>query len=416
LARLAAQATCVAFGAVTSACWGADGSDASVEAPPSAPPVRDIRVLIVTDAHRLRVRAQRPVELIHDDGTVRQTGAPGRWTVLTPTSSGDFLLDGGPTRVTVGTLRARGGAALTLSFRRAGDWSSPRTYPGLVRLRVSDEGLIDATNEVDIETYVAAVVAEEVWPTFETEAYRAQAIVARTYALYQMQRRRSRSYDITAAEASQVYDGLRTDEVGVRASRAAAYTRGVVCTHPVDGTDRLFSTYYHAACGGMTQSASIFGQADDIAPLAGGVVCDFCKIAPGNTYRWGPVTLSKRELMDRLVARYPQLESLGVPVAIDVVERAAGGRPKRIRLTGSNGKTHAMLAERFRLAVGARLMRSTCCDIRLDGPNVILENGKGFGHGLGLCQWGAQAQALAGKKAGEILRYYYPGAKLTRAY
>jgi len=48
--------------------------------------------------------------------------------------------------------------------------------------------------------------------------------------------------------------------------------------------------------------------------------------------------------------------------------------------------------------------------------HVIFEDGHGFGHGLGLCQWGMQGQALEGKRAGEILRYYYPGSKLTRAY
>jgi len=74
------------------------------------------------------------------------------------------------------------------------------------------------------------------------------------------------------------------------------------------------------------------------------------------------------------------------------------------------------LAERFRLAVGPTVVRSTDCRIRVSGDEVIFENGKGYGHGLGLCQWGMQGLAQSGKHAAEILRFYYPGSKLTRVY
>jgi stage II sporulation protein D len=87
-----------------------------------------------------------------------------------------------------------------------------------------------------------------------------------------------------------------------------------------------------------------------------------------------------------------------------------------LRITGSSGQEHDILAERFRLAIGSRIVRSTDCDIRVLKDEVVFENGRGFGHGLGLCQWGAQGQALEGKRAGEILRFYYPGSRLTRVY
>jgi len=88
----------------------------------------------------------------------------------------------------------------------------------------------------------------------------------------------------------------------------------------------------------------------------------------------------------------------------------------RLRIVGLGGAHHDMSAEQFRLAIGANLIRSTDCRIRVEGAEVVFEEGRGFGHGLGLCQWGAQGQALQGKSAAEILRYYYPGSKLTRAF
>jgi stage II sporulation protein D len=166
----------------------------------------------------------------------------------------------------------------------------------------------------------------------------------------------------------------------------------------------------------MTQSAAIFGPASDIKPLAGGVSCDFCRIAPGDTYRWGPLQVSAREVLEKLVARYPELGSLEPLTEIDAVEEAPNGRIIHLRLTGSSGQTHEILAERFRVAVGPDLMKSTDCKIRLIRGEVVFSRGRGYGHGLGLCQWGMQGQALAGKRAGEILRYYYPGAELTRVY
>ena len=277
-------------------------------------------------------------------------------------------------------------------------------------------GDLGVTNQVDIEQYVACVVANEVWPTFQTEAYRAQAVVARTYVLYQMMRRSSSSYDVSAAQGSQVYRGLREDVVGDRAEEAALFTRGLALTYPRDGVDKIFCSYYSAACGGISQAANIFGAEGAISPLAGGVRCDYCAIAPGDTYRWGPVTMKLTEVRDKIVRRYPDLRALGGFRAIEVADRGATGRPLNLRLHGAGGKSEDILAERFRLAVGPSTLKSTDFQIECTDRQVIFKNGRGFGHGLGLCQWGMEGQARQGRRAGEILRFYFPGAKLTRVY
>ncbi|UCF33097.1 MAG: SpoIID/LytB domain-containing protein [Phycisphaerales bacterium] len=364
----------------------------------------------------MRFRAPKPIRILEGAGRVLDGDASAKWTVVAPDPSGGLLLPGESKGISAVALEPQERVPLTISIYQDDKWSKERAYAGSVRLAANEGNCIEVINHVDLESYVAAVVANEVWPTFHVEAYRAQAIIARTYALYQMDRRKNARYDITAGEGAQVYRGLRTDNTGLKAAAAAAYTRGLVCTYEVDGEDRIFSTYYHAACGGMSQSAVIFGTADDVPPLRGGVRCEFCEVAPSGAYRWGPVKLPAQELMKRLTDRYPNLASFGALEAIDVIERAAGGRAVRYRIAGTSGESYEMLAEHFRLAVGSREMRSTYCDIRLRRGSVIIENGKGFGHGLGLCQWGAHGQALEGTKAAEILRFYYPGCKLTRVY
>lgn len=389
-----------------------DQPDASLEGPL---PIRPVRVLVASDVERARVRCQGTV-LATDENGATLGSYPPDWLVIEPHGVDAVRVAGQSFSTGTIILAGDGTGGMWVSLGGEGEWSTGIEYPGSLRLSVDREGAMDVVNLVDVERYVACVVAWEVWPSFHTEAYRAQAIVARTYVLYQMDRRRNAPFDLGATEGSQVYKGVRRDGPGRRAVRAARDTRGIVCTWRDEGRDRLFSTYYSAACGGVSQSAAIFGEADDIPPLAGGVRCDYCRIAPGETYRWGPVQLSCQDVLSRLVERYAGLASLGDIMAIEVRERTPQGRPVRLRITGSTGQTHDMLSERFRLAVGSMEIKSTDFDVRVVDGQVVFEHGRGFGHGLGLCQWGTQGQALAGRWAGEILRFYYPGSRLTRVY
>ncbi len=382
----------------------------------AAPRPRDVRVLVASDVPRVRLRAEEEMSLVDNQGRSLSTLDPHEWIVGTPSPSGGLHL--GEFSWAASSIKARAirNGPITFSVNHDGEWSPGDRYPGELGVTVSETGRLDVVNTVDIETYVACVVASEVWPTFETEVYRAQAIAARTYVLYQMTRRSDAAFDVAATQSSQVYRGIRAGGPGRRAAEATRYSRGIVCTWRDRGEDRVFTTYYSAACGGMSQSAAIFGAENDIEPLAGGVACEYCKDAPGDTYRWGPVPFSLNEVRSRLVARYPELASLGAIEGIEVIERTAHGRPLTLRISGTTGESHDLLAERLRLAVGGDVIRSTDCTIRVTRRSVIFEDGRGYGHGLGLCQWGMQGQALLGKQAGEILRYYYPGSKLTRAY
>lgn len=373
-------------------------------------------MLIATNVDRVRLRSPGMICSYNDDGMVLGTHDDDDWVVVSGDGSGGIRF--GASRWTVASIDVQPDPVDTVevSAYRDGEWSDGNRYPGTLRIVVRDDGGLDVVNAVEVERYVACVVANEVWPTFETEAYRAQAIAARTFVLHEMLRRNQAEFDVTATQGSQVYRGVRTDEPGRRAAEAAGYTRGLVLTYRSQSEDRLFCTYYSAACGGMSQSAAIFGRENDIKPLSGGVRCDYCKIAPGKTYRWGPVRLRKEQVRSRLLAKYPELRSLGEIQKVSVVERTPSGRPVRLRITGSGGESHDMLAERFRLAMGGSEIKSTDFKIRVTGREIIFENGRGFGHGLGLCQWGMQGQALQGKRAGEILQYYYPSSKLTRVY
>ncbi len=400
------------------------GCDAASAPPPAVPAVnlaiRDIRVRVAGDAERLRFRAAGGVRLtdgatgeslaeITDELWYEIAAAPGGRLTVGEADLGTALLH-----------VASPGGAVQVALPRDGQWALPRIYPGTLVVRANSSAGLLVLNLVDVESYVGSVVASEVVPRFSTEAYRAQAVAARTYALYGMLEAESSgaAWDVSAGEGSQVYTGYREDSPGRRGRDAAEFTRGIVCTWDDNGRARLFPTYYSSVCGGISQSGSIFGKASDVPPLAGGVVCTWCDIAPASSYRWDTVTLSLPELQQRLVGRYSEIGGICPLMGVEVAATAAGGRPSRIRLLGTGGRTHELSAENFRLAVDSRgrQLKSTMFDLRMKGSTVLFENGRGFGHGLGLCQWGMEGQARAGRHAGEILAHYYPGMRLTRAY
>ncbi len=379
--------------------------------------LRPVRVLIHSDAECVWIGAEHEIIVRDERGRALATLPPDRRPLRAGSGSGDpFRFGTNSFAATELLLTESGDGPLTVSENGTDAARSERRFAGTLRVRRRGDDHLDVVNEVDIEPYVASVVASEVWPTFDPEAVRAQAIAARTYVVYQMMRREQHPFDVATTQGSQVYRGVRDDDIGRRAADAARYTRGVLCTYGDSGTQRVFCAYYGAACGGLSQPAAIFGADGDIAPLAGGVTCDYCKIAPADVYRWGPVRLSKEELSRRLGAKYPEVAALDGIRRLDVIERTPTGRPTMLRLLGRDGRTYDLLAERFRHAVGPTEIRSTDFQLRDQGSDVVFDHGRGFGHGLGLCQWGSQGQARVGRHACDILRHYYPGAKLTKGY
>ena len=272
-------------------------------------------------------------------------------------------------------------------------------------------------NVLDIEDYLVGVVSAELPRNFDRQAFRAQAITARSYAWYEKQTAgRTRDWDVWATEKSQVYLGLDHQEKVPEAARAVADTRGLVCTWASPQGQRIFCTYYSSTCGGSTQAAGPVKNEPIIPPLAGNVRCDYCRDSPA--YRWGPVRLDKRLITERLAEHYQAFATIGPIESLEVIEKTTTGRPVRLALGDADGRTIELEAENFRLAVDptGRILRSTFFTPVVEKDAIVFTAGKGFGHGLGLCQYGSDALARAGQDAAAILRFYYPTSRLSRAY
>ncbi len=295
-----------------------------------------------------------------------------------------------------------------------------RRYRGSLIFSSLDSAHFTVDNYVPLEDYLAGVLARELPRLWHEEAYKAQAVAARTYVLYEMRHDgRARSFDVYNDQRSQMYGGV-ADETG-KSIAAVRATAGQVLVVGSPGGEHIFKAYYSSTCGGITNPAEgLEPQEEQVAPLAGGVVCTDC--AAASKYRWPTVEVPKADVFHALEVAYPKMATVGTPDKIRPVQPGTRwGRTLWLDLVGPDGKTLWRLrADDFRLALlrygppAAKGVYSMNCTMRDDGTNFDFENGRGFGHGVGLCQYGAQGKALRGMKYFDILYAYYPGAKIMK--
>jgi len=251
-------------------------------------------------------------------------------------------------------------------------------------------------NYLDVEGYLYGVLYHEVSHYWPYEVLKAQAIVARTYALYQKRLMRDKPYDLTADIYSQVYGG-RTNEK-YRTNKAVGLTKGKVLTY----NGEIFPTYYHATCGGFTEDASNLWKID-LPPLKG-AECKFCKRS--KHLNWArKIKLTDLEAM--LAAAGYKAEGIS---DIKIKSRNRANRINNLIITGASGELK-IPGKDFRNALGPNLLKSNNYDVNIV-KDVAVFKGIGWGHGVGMCQWGAYFMAKKGYKAPAILRYYYPGAEI----
>jgi len=210
-----------------------------------------------------------------------------------------------------------------------------------------------------------------------------------------------------------VYGGIasETDKSQV----AAAETRGVVLAWDDNGTERILEALYHSTCGGATVPVQyVWPDGKPVGPLSG-VTCSYCSDSPG--YRW-TLKMGAAALAEQMGRSVPGMSKLGKIVKADVLalERTRDGRVLKVSIYSDDELRWPVPVKAFKSCFPptARFM-SDRFDVSVGSGEVVVE-GRGFGHGVGMCQYGAQKQALMGRRAEGILNFYYPGSRLARVY
>lgn len=304
-------------------------------------------------------------------------------------------------------------------------------YPGTVELvatRTSAgqfNGTFDLVNHVGMEQYLPGVLSQELYPNWDERAYQAQAIAARSYAMWEMQLpvRRNSHFDLEAGQASQAYIGNKASD---KARKAVLDTTGQVLVFD----RRVLPAFYSSCSGGTGQDAVAAwpGKVDDLAPLRGREHGGWGQ--QSTKFRWGPVTMPTPRLYAAIVRwgqanKHPVAGMKGGVQSIQPSATNAVGRPTRFTLTDATGQRFELPAESLRMATnfpvpgdpqGANYkVYSSHATYRING-NTVTITGQGFGHGVGMCQFGAQHMASQRHDYRAILGFYYPGARLQKAY
>ena len=344
----------------------------------------NVRVLVVTGVQAIRVDSTSEFEV--RDGYGKDLSGKVRSAALT-NSGGAIRLDGNGLSHDRLVIVPLNGQWLNLN-------GTP--YRGELRIAKSTRGDMDVINILDVEAYLYGVVPKEMSPQWPLEALKAQAIAARTYALYQKEKSKEREYDVIATTASQVYGGAGAE--AAMSNKAVDETKGMVLLY--DG--QLALTYFHANSGGMTEEARQVWSAD--VPYLKAVRDDYSARAPGCSWKLSLNIDKISTALNRKGIDVGQIERLA-PVDI-----SPSGRVTRIKIF-HGGRESVLTGNDFRLKTDPTQVKSTLFTMENEGDEIHLE-GKGSGHGVGMSQWGAYMMAREGFSYGDILRHYYYGVEL----
>ncbi|MCR5030134.1 MAG: SpoIID/LytB domain-containing protein [Selenomonadaceae bacterium] len=293
-------------------------------------------------------------------------------------------------------------------------------YRGTVLLLLADDGTITVVNEVKLDDYIGGVISEEMSPDWPTEALKAQAVAARTFAAYSLGKHDDDGYDVCATTCCQVYGGIGSESP--EGLRAVSATRGEIMTYQ---GKPIYAAFY-ASSGGMTAGSEEMGGT--ALPYLQAVRDPQDAVAPNRHWQ---VSMSPRELASKLasagvsVGTLKAIELTPLELGKSAADRYPSGRVKNIRFIGTTQKVD-ISGPKLRWIVG---LPSTLLDIRYGPENktapntkgkieisnqnaVIVFDGYGRGHGVGMSQWGAYGMA-AKSKYRDILSHYYRNVDVT---
>lgn len=338
----------------------------------------DIFVQLGENEKSAAVTCETKTKAAADDGSVKENSA--EFTVSL--EKGSLVVNGKNLRINRLTL-----------FKSKVTFAGKR-YNGQIIFDATENG-VNVILQLPLEDYLLGVVPYEIGKTAPLEAKKAQAVAARTYALAMMESHKSWRFDVFSDTRDQVFKAP-TDDADT--AESVKSTRGCVLFYK----DAPVVAYFHACCGGRTEVPNdAFDRKDIVSPLKP-VECKWCRESPH--YNWTKI-VSESELQ----------KGLGLKSGVSqmsISSKTSGGRPKGIKFELENGKNSEFTGVKLRFALG---LKSANFAVEKDGKGWKF-TGHGWGHGAGLCQWGAIGMGNDGKDFKTIVTTYYPACTFQTMY
>lgn len=273
-----------------------------------------------------------------------------------------------------------------------------KKYRGSLIASVRD-GYIYLINKVTLDEYLYGVLPSEVSPSWPPEILKAQAVAARSFALYGRMNSKSDLYDLDSDVTSQVYKGVSVEHANT--NKAIDDTENEVVSR--DG--KVIQAFFHSNSGGRTASSEeVWGGKLDYLQAEDDPHC-----VNGQHYKW-QLTVPREKLASLLTKNKLKTGEL---YDVKILSRTESGRVKTIKIYGSGG-TAEIKGKDFRAYLGNDALKSTNFTVEFNGTEFIF-NGLGWGHGVGLSQEGGRGMADEGRNYRDILQHFYSGVEVKKA-
>ncbi len=378
------------FSAIAPAFSAEPLRDLSMALPQDLKALSKIRILVQRDKPQVKVSTTAPFEVFDDQGHSITHGEKLAGATVKPVGQGIQWWDQVvPTRFLV--VKSIGNGI------RVG---ASGVYRDEILVYRNSKGSLDVISRLELDDYLKGVIPFEGNPTWALESLKAQAVVSRTFALTKMLARQKEEYDVSAGFTSQVYAGKQIENE--RTNQAVDATRGEVLLYK----GKIFPAYFHSTCGGATTAADLVWRVKPLPPL-GGVECKFCQRSPH--YKWEAL-VTPAEIKEKLAKQeMPVSEVLGIHT--DKIDKTGRAHKLVIKSTWAEKTVDA---DAFRVWIDPMRLKSNLITRIGTRDGSFLFKGKGWGHGVGMCQYGMKYLGELGYGYQEILGYYYPGAEVTR--
>lgn len=267
-------------------------------------------------------------------------------------------------------------------------------YRGYISFRILNNN-IHVVNHVELEDYLKGVVPKELSASYPLDALKAQAICSRSFAIKNINKLKKNGYNLDDTTRCQVYKGKTAEEE--RSNKAVDETKGQVAFY----NNQIANTIFGASSGGITANAS---------EVWGGNATNYLSSFEdpySKTYKWDH-KVSKDDINNILIKNKI---NIGKFLNLNVTEKDISGRIKMIEIIGTE-KTEKISGNAFRNILGNTKLKSTLFDIK-DEDNDLIFQGRGYGHGVGMSQYGAVEMAKQGKNYTDIITFYFPGVTLN---
>lgn len=346
-----------------------------------------IRVLILESARDARISS--PGEIILEvEGNMPALGFPPGKELRISAWNSTLQINGASVMGTKAVFSSRGNVVSV----------NGRKYRGCIRVTGSLKR-VDVVNILGVESYLRGVVPREMNGSWDIEALKAQAVVARTYALYHMQKNRDQAFDVCSTTNTQVYGGVNYE--AENANSAVSQTNGMVLVE----NDQPALVYYHANSAGITEDPVNVWKIE--VPYLRSRQDAFSLKAADTGWSCSMTMWAIRKALEQKVGRIGKISD------IKITAWSESGRVKQIVIRHGRGEKLYLSGSQFRTIMDPAALKSALFTIKKSGKSVTFE-GRGAGHGVGMSQWGAYMMAREGFSCPEILEFYYPGLQIRK--